>query len=84
MIMDVFAHERDLCMLFLKIESNDCEIVFEILSKLVSISIFHTGSWNSVTGEFILNTLCKNFKLPIIGWKEKCKVLNDDNLWDLT
>ena len=69
--MDCFKRERKLCMLFKTKETTP---------KLVSLLIFHAGTWNSVRDEFILNSFWNNFKLPLIGWKEKCKVLNYDTI----
>ena len=74
--------ENSVC--FLRQKKQMIVRFFLITPKLVSLLIFHTGTWNSVKGEFILNSLWNNFKLPSIGWKEKCKVLNYDNIADLT
>ena len=38
--------------------------------------MLHFGDWGSQKGKVVLNTLWRNFKLPLIGWKNDYKLLN--------
>ena len=73
--MDVFYRERQLCELF-KSGNNGFDINFNINSGEVAIFVLHYGKWDSQKGKSILNKLWENFKLPVIGWENNCKVLN--------
>ena len=79
--MDVFYHGRQLCELF-KSENNGFDINFNINSGEVAIFVLHYGKWDSQKGKSILNKLWENFKLPVIGWENNCKVLNYKDIND--
>ena len=51
-------------------------ITFYIAAYEVQICARHFGDWDSKKVEVILNKLWKNFKLPLINWNNKCKVMN--------
>ena len=70
-----FYRERELCKPF-KSNNKNFTIAFDINSKEVTIYVCHFGNWDSQKGKVILETLWKNFKLPFIGWKIDCKLLN--------
>ena len=80
-MMDVFYRERELCELF-KSENNGFDINFNINSSEVTISVRHSGNWNSQKGKKNLNKLWENFKLSAIGWENNCKVLNYKDIID--
>lgn len=73
--MDMFHRERELCKLF-ESENRAFNITFTINSKEVIIYVRHSGHWDYQKGKLILNKLWGNFKLPVIGWENDCKVLN--------
>ena len=73
--MDVFCCERELCELF-KSNNKNFTITFDISSEHVNIYVRHFGDWDSQKGKVILNKLWKNFKLPLIGSEDTCKLQN--------
>ena len=80
-MMDVSYRERELCELF-KSENNGFDINFNFSSSEVTIFVRHSGNWNRQKRKKILNKLWENFKLPVIGWENNCKVLNYKDIND--
>ena len=52
---------------FLNQKNRNFTITFNINSQEVTIYVRHFGDWDSQKGKVILDTLWKNFKLPLIG-----------------
>ena len=73
--MDVFYRERELCKLF-KSKKKEFTITFDINPQEVTIYVRHFRDWDSQKGKVILDKFWKNFKLPLIGWKNNCKLFN--------
>ena len=61
---------------FLNQKNRNFTITFNINSQEVTIYVRHFGDWDSQKGKVILDTLWKNFKLPLIGWQNDCKLLS--------
>ena len=74
-MIDVFCWERELCKLF-KSNDKNLTITFYIAAYDVQICVRHFGDSDSQKGEVILNKLWKILNFPLIGWNNKCKVMN--------
>ena len=61
---------------FLNQKNKNFTITFNINSGEVTIFVHNFGDWDSQKGKVILDTLWKNFKLPLIGWENDCKLLS--------
>ena len=72
----VFFFVKESFATFLKSKNKNFEIQFKINSKEVVIYVYHLGDWISEQGEVTLYELWRNFKLPLLGWKDSCKILN--------
>lgn len=57
-----------------KFHDKNFNIKFDINSKEIWISIFHTGNWDVEGGKFISAKLWNNSKQPILAWSDFCNV----------
>lgn len=71
--MIIFFMKQSFVELF-KFHDKNFNIKFDINSKEVWISIFHTGNWDVEGGKFISAKLWNNFKQPILAWSDFCNV----------
>ena len=75
---DLFARERELCMLFIKNNKNDnISIDYSISNKSVDIIVRSKSKndWDIEEGRKNLNRFWKNFNLAFIGYKTECVIL---------
>ena len=79
---DLFALERELCLLFVKNRKEEVSIDYSISNKSVDIIVRYISKadWNIEDGRKDLNRLWRNFNLSFIGYKTECVILNNRNL----
>ena len=82
---DLFARERELCLLFIKNnKKNDISFDYSISNKSVDIIVLSDSEkgWDVEEGRRNLNRLWKNFYLAFIGYKTDCVILQyRDSHW---
>ena len=79
---DLFARERELCLLFAKNRKEKVSIDYSISNKSVDIIIRYNSNadWDIEDGRKDLNRLWRNFNLSFIGYKTECVILNYRNV----
>ena len=76
---DLFEHEIELCMLFIKNnESEALSFDYPISNKSVDLVVRYNNQnkWDIEKGRENINRLRRNFNLDFIGYKTDCVVLN--------
>ena len=79
MSKDLFDHERELCMLFIKNnESDGLSFDYSISNTSVDLVVLYNNQndWDIEKGRENINRFWRNFNLAFIGYKTKRVVLN--------
>ena len=78
MSKDIFARERELCLLFIKNNKSDgLSFDFVISNSSVDLIVKYSNpnQWDTEKGRREIDKLWKNFNLAFIGNKSHCNVL---------
>ena len=76
---DLFARERELCMLFKQNRQSDRVLIdYAISIKSVDVLAYYKNKadWDVQDGRQDFNRLWRNFNLAYIGYKTECVILN--------
>ena len=78
---DLFARERELCLLSIKNRKEDVSIDYSISNKSVDIIVRYKSKsgWDVEDGRKDFNWLWRNFNLSFTGYKTECLILNYTN-----
>ena len=67
---------------FLNLKTMDLILILTLIQAKYQFSYVILETWTVKKQKKNLNKLWENFKLPVIGWKNNCKVLNYKDIND--